>query len=181
ADDRLRGRGRTGGRAGPDPAGPTATGTGTGGWAAGVFAGATGTSEPDADADGLAPAVARALGGELRTALEPGEEVGLVVPASTWASPQTTLAITDRRILWLLDDAPVHRVRVLPFSDVVAVDVVAPRLWRRRAQVVCVDRRGRRTAFGELEPATAAAVARRVRTPPAGGTASGAAPRRAGG
>ncbi|WP_026911988.1 J domain-containing protein [Patulibacter minatonensis] len=113
--------------------------------------------------DGLAPAVRRALGLELRTALEPGETVGLVVPATTWASPQTTLVVTDRRILYLLDDAPVHRVRVLPLADVTDVRVRPPRPWRGGAQVACTDRRGRRTTFGDLPPATAAAVARRVR------------------
>ncbi|MEV4420625.1 hypothetical protein AB0L40_11725 [Patulibacter sp. NPDC049589] len=112
--------------------------------------------------DGLQPAVRRALGLELRTALEPGETVGIVVPATTWASPQTTLAVTDRRVLWLLDDAPVHRVRDLLLTDVVAVRVRPPRPWRGAAQVVCTDRRGRRTTFGELEPATAEAIARRV-------------------
>lgn len=143
--------------------GPEPTGTGPGGWAAGVFA--AGTSDDGAapqGSDGLTPALRSALGTELRSALQPGEEVGIVVPTSTWASPQTTLAVTDRRLLWLLDDAPVHRVRVLLRSDVVDVTVRPPRPWRPRAQVVCTDRRGRRTAFGELEPATAAAVARRV-------------------
>ncbi|WP_210493278.1 J domain-containing protein [Patulibacter sp. SYSU D01012] len=110
----------------------------------------------------LAPAVRRALGAELRRAIEPGEDVGLVVPASTWASPQTTLAVTGRRLLWLLDDAPVHRVRTLALGDVTDVRVRPPRPWRRRAQVVVTDRRGRRTTFGELPLPTAAAVARRI-------------------
>jgi hypothetical protein len=113
-------------------------------------------------ADALAPAVRRALGAELRRVLEPGEDVGIVVPAATWASPQTTLAVTDRRVLWLLDDAPVHRVRELPLGDVVDVRVRPPRPWRPRAVVVCTDRRGRRTSFGELPCQTASAVARRI-------------------
>lgn len=113
-------------------------------------------------ADALAPAVRRALGVELGSALVPGETVGLVVPAATWASPQTVLAVTDRRLLWLHDDAPVHRVRELRLTDLVSIQVRPPRPWRRRAQVVCVDRRGRRRSFGELAPATAAAIVRRV-------------------
>lgn len=112
--------------------------------------------------DGLEPAVLRALGAELRSALQPGEEVGIVVPATTWASPQTTLAVTDRRVLWLLDDAPVHRVRAMTLSEISAVHVRPPRPWRRMAQVVCTDRRGRHTTFGEMPPETAAAVARRI-------------------
>ncbi|MCK9249064.1 MAG: J domain-containing protein [Solirubrobacteraceae bacterium] len=111
----------------------------------------------------LAPAVARALGAELRAALGPGETVRIVVPASTWASPQTTLAVSDRRLLWLLDDAPVHRVRELALADVRRVAVRGPRWWRRRTVVDCVDRRGRRTGFGDLPPLTAHAVARHVR------------------
>ena len=42
-------------------------------------------------------------------------------PTSTWASPQTLLAVTDRRLLWLLDDAPTHRVRSLRYRDVADV------------------------------------------------------------
>lgn len=120
----------------------------------------------DATADALAPAVRRALGVELRSALDPGETVGLVVPAATWASPQTVLAVTDRRLLWLHDDAPVHRVRELRLNDLVSIQVRPPRPWRRRAQVLLVDRRGRRRSFGELAPATAAAIVRRVREAP---------------
>lgn len=112
--------------------------------------------------EALAPAVRRALGVELRAALVPGETVGLVVPTATWASPQTVLAVTDRRLLWLHDDAPVHRVRELRLVDLVAIHVRPPRPWRRRAQVVCEDRRGRRRSFGEIAPATAAAIVRRV-------------------
>jgi len=126
---------------------------------------------PAERAGGLAPALRRALGEELRAALEPSEDVGLVVPTATWASPQSLLAVTDRRLLWLLDDAPVHRVRELPFGDLREVRLRPPRPWRRSAQVAVLDRRGRRTIFGELAPATAAAIARRVRaaTPAEGG------------
>ena len=51
-------------------------------------------------------------------ALDEGEAVALVTPAATWASPRTLLAVTDRRLLWLLDDAPTHRVRSLPYTAI---------------------------------------------------------------
>lgn len=161
-DDPLRGRRSPADadRRADDP-GEAPAGAGPGGWAAGVFP--VGGPPPVPGGDGVPAAVGRALGAELRSALQPGEEVGIVVPATTWASPQTTLAVTDRRVLWLLDDAPVHRVRALLLSDVRAVRVRDPRPWRPGAQVACTDRRGRRTTFGGLPPATAAAVARRIR------------------
>jgi hypothetical protein len=140
-------------------AGPRATAAATGGGPGTTGEGATDAARA---ADGLAPAVRRALGAELRAALETGEEVGIVVPSATWASPQTTLVVTDRRLLWLLDDAPVHRVRSMDLADVVEVRVRPPRPWRPRAVVTCTDRRGRRVSFGELPAATAAAVARRT-------------------
>jgi hypothetical protein len=138
------------GRSAP-AAGPRATAEATGGRGGGAPV-----------SDGLEPAVRRALGAELRAALAAGEEVGIVVPAATWASPQTTLVVTDRRLLWLLDDVPVHRVRSMDLADVAEVTVRPPRPWRPRAVVVCTDRRGRRVSFGELPAATAAAVARRT-------------------
>ena len=63
----------------------------------------------------LAEPLRRALGRELLGALEDGEDVAMVTPTSTWASPQALLAVTDRRLLWLLDDAPTHRVRSLRY------------------------------------------------------------------
>ncbi|MEP6954765.1 MAG: J domain-containing protein, partial [Solirubrobacteraceae bacterium] len=70
----------------------------------------------------LSAPLRRALGRELLAVLERDEDVSLVTPASTWASPQALLAVTDRRLLWLLDDAPTHRVRSLRFRDVAAVE-----------------------------------------------------------
>ena len=64
----------------------------------------------------LAEPLRRALGRELLVALEEAEDVALVTPAATWASPRTLLAVTDRRLLWLLDDAPTHRVRSLRYG-----------------------------------------------------------------
>jgi hypothetical protein len=108
--------------------------------------------------------VRRALGPELLGALNPNEDVALVTPASAWASPQALLAVTDRRLLWLLDDAVTGRVRSLDFG---AIAGVATRLaWpRRRHAVLRVERRnGRRPiSFSELRPETAEAIAQRVR------------------
>jgi hypothetical protein len=110
----------------------------------------------------LPEALRRALGRELLVALEAGEDVTLVTPAATWASPRTLLAVTDRRLLWLLDDVPTHRVRSLRYG---AVDDVRHRLRRplRRVAVLRVrSRNGRVHAFSELRPATAAAIAGHV-------------------
>jgi hypothetical protein len=110
----------------------------------------------------LSPATRRALGGELLRALEPDEAVVLVTPAATWASPQTLLALTDRRLLWLLDDAPTDRVRSARLGLVVAVEHRLRRPLRRVATVRVHLRDRRRLEFTELRPATAAVLARRL-------------------
>jgi curved DNA-binding protein CbpA len=102
----------------------------------------------------------RALGRELLGALEEGEDVAMVTPASTWASPQTLLAVTDRRLLWLLDDAPTHRVRALRFRDMASVQERAGRALRRSATLRVRTSAGRKLTFADLRPATAAAIAR---------------------
>jgi DnaJ-like protein len=104
----------------------------------------------------------RALGRELLFALEDGEDVAMVTPVSTWASPQTLLAVTDRRLLWLLDDAPTHRVRALRFRDVAAVEERSARPLRRSAALRVRTSTGRKLTFADLRPATAAAIARHV-------------------
>ena len=103
------------------------------------------------------------LGPELLRVLADGEPVDMVVSASTWASPHTLLAVTDRRLLWLLDDAVSHRVRYVDFSAVAGVD---HRLaWpRKRTASLRVDlHNGRRLTFADLRPETAAAIALHVR------------------
>jgi hypothetical protein len=107
----------------------------------------------------LAEAVRRALGRELLVALEPEEAVAMVTPVSTWASPQALLAVTDRRLLWLLDDAPTHRVRSLRYRDVAAVDQRMGRPLRRSAVLRVRTAAGRKLSFADLRPATAAAIA----------------------
>jgi hypothetical protein len=110
----------------------------------------------------LSDAVRRALGPELVDALNPGESVRLVTPTSTWASPRTILAVTDRRLLWLLDDAPVARVRAVALRDVVDVERRVRRPRRRVATLRLRMTSGRRQSFAELRPLTAAAIERHV-------------------
>jgi hypothetical protein len=108
--------------------------------------------------------IRRALGRELLDALEPDEPVELVTPAATWASPSTLLAVTDRRLLWLLDDAVGNRVRSLRFRDTTGVEQRP--MWPRRSRArLRVQPRygGQRWTFADLRPATAAAIAGRVR------------------
>jgi hypothetical protein len=107
----------------------------------------------------LADAVRRALGRELLVALEQDEAVAMVTPTSTWASPQALLAVTDRRLLWLLDDAPTHRVRSLRFHDIAAIDQRMGRPLRRSAVLRVRAVAGRKLSFADLRPATAAASA----------------------
>lgn len=113
----------------------------------------------------LPDAVRRALGPELLSALEPDERVDLVTPAATWASPSTLLAVTDRRLLWVLDDAVSHRVRSVRFADVEHAEQ-GPMSWprRSRARLRVQPRYGRRGwTFSDLRPATAVAIAGLVR------------------
>ena len=112
---------------------------------------------------GLSDAVRRALGPELLEALTVGEHVRLVTPASTLASPRTILALTDRRLLWLLDDAPVARVRTAPLRDVCEVEARSRRPRRRVATLQLRMTNGRRHAFAELRPHTAETIQRHVR------------------
>ena len=111
----------------------------------------------------LPDAVRRALGVELLQALADGESVRLVTPASTWASPRAILAVTERRLLWLLDDAPVARVRTLSFRDVAHIEHHLRRPRRRVATLTLRTLGGRRLAFTGLPPHTAATIERHVR------------------
>jgi hypothetical protein len=110
----------------------------------------------------LAEPLRRALGRELLVALEEGEDVALVTPAATWASPRTLLAVTDRRLLWLLDDAPTHRVRSLKYAAIAEVTHRLRRPMRRIAVLRVTTTQGRALSFSELRPATAAAIAGHV-------------------
>ena len=112
---------------------------------------------------GPADSVRRALGPELLEALGPDEPVRMVTPASTWASPRTILAVTDRRLLWLLDDAPVARVRTAALRDVAEAVTRVRRLRRGVATLQLRMISGRRHSFAELRPHTAATIERHVR------------------
>jgi hypothetical protein len=108
----------------------------------------------------LPEAIRRALGPELLSALEPDERIDLVTPAATWASPSTLLAVTDRRLLWVLDDAVTNRVRFLRFRDVQRADQGPMWPRRSRAQLRVQPRYGRRRwTFSDLRPATALTIA----------------------
>jgi len=110
--------------------------------------------------DWLPEAIRRALGPELLGVLESHERVDLVTLAATWASPSTLLAVTDRRLLWVLDDAVTNRVRMLRFRDVQQAEPSPRRLCRSRAQLRVQPRYGRRRwTFSDLRPATATAIA----------------------
>jgi hypothetical protein len=112
----------------------------------------------------LEPGVRRALGPELLAVLHPDEEVRLVTPVAAWASPQALLAVTARRLVWLLDDAVTGRVRSLDLAAITGVDVRLS--WpRRRTAVLRVARRdGRRPiSFSDLRPETAGRIAELVR------------------
>jgi hypothetical protein len=98
------------------------------------------------------PEVRRALGAELAAMLEPGEEVVVVTDAATWDSFRVRLAVTDRRLLWLRDDAPTDRVRYLRWRDIASVDGRLKRPRRRVGELRVVPRAGRRMSFSEIEP-----------------------------
>jgi hypothetical protein len=113
--------------------------------------------------DWLAEPLRSALGPELLASLEDREPVVIVTPASLWKSPRAVLAVTDRRLVWLLDDAISDRVRSLRFSRV--QDVSRRLAWpRRRTAIVRVlQRNGRHVSFADLTPATASQIVRHVR------------------
>ncbi len=119
------------------------------------------TRAPRREAVPLDHAARRTLGPEMASVLDRDEQVELVTATATWASPQSYLAVTDRRILWLLDDVPVHRVRSLKRSEIAHVATRPARFWRG-ATITVEDRRGRRYSFGELPAPTAEALVRRL-------------------
>jgi hypothetical protein len=67
--------------------------------------------------------------------------------------------VTDRRLLWLLDDAPVARVHSVTFRNVAEV---SHRVRRKRAQLTVRTLAGRRHVFHDLRPHTAATIERHV-------------------
>ena len=122
--------------------------------------GSQGARRRPASASWLPNATRLRLGEELRNALEHREPVLLLTPAATWASPRTLLAVSDRRLLWLLDDVVSNRVRTLWRRDLAGVDVRLSWPRRRRATARVRSRDGRRHEFSDLRPDIAAQIAR---------------------
>lgn len=100
----------------------------------------------------------RRLGWELLTALGDGEQVRLVTDAGRTGAGPARLALTDRRLLWLTEDAVGGRVDWVRFGIVSEVTERRSRLGRR-ASLRLRTRTGRRVSFGDLEPAAAATIA----------------------
>jgi hypothetical protein len=127
--------------------------------------GATAAPEPEAPAveiagDWLPPAVRRVLARELLAALEPGEQVDEVVLTATGDSHDVQLAVTDRRLLWLRDDAIMGRVRYLRHRDVAGVEERPAGRLRRHGQLrVQPASGGRALRFFELRPDVLSRVA----------------------
>jgi len=110
----------------------------------------------------LPDSIRQALGGELIAALKDGEDVRLVTPASTWASPTMVLAVTDHRLIWLQDDAIADRVQSVPLRAVKEIEVAQRRFRRHVAAIRLKTVAGRRHTFAELRPSTAEDIVRRV-------------------
>ena len=125
---------------------------------------AAGSPRANGRGDWLIVPLRLALGPELLDALTPGEDVRLVTPTSTWASPRAILAVTERRLLWLLDDAPVARVHSLPFRNIAEI---AHKVRRKHAALTVKTLVGRRHVFHDLRPHTAAAIEAHVLGRPA--------------
>ena len=112
----------------------------------------------------LTPALRLALGPELLRALSPGEDVLLVAAASTWDAHDVRLALTDRRLVWLRDDALTDRVRSLNRADVTRVETRRARLGRTGELRIGV-REGRRLEFAELRPEVLGAIEHALQQP----------------
>jgi hypothetical protein len=139
--------------------------------------GATVTREPESEppveivGDWLAPAVRRVLARELLATLEPGEQIDEVVLTATTDSHDVQLAVTDRRLLWLRDDAIMGRVRYLRYRDVARVEARGAGRLRRRGHLRLSTTAGRRLRFYELRPEVLSRVAAEIsaRTRPRAG------------
>jgi hypothetical protein len=107
---------------------------------------------PVAARRGPTDAVRQALGAELAAALDPDEEVVVATDAATWDAFRVRLAVTDRRLVWLRDDAPTDRVRYLRWRDIATIDGRLRRPRRRVGELRVMPRNGRRISFSEIEP-----------------------------
>ena len=123
-------------------------------------------AQPAGRGSWLSAAVRRALGRELLEVLEPGEEVRWVTPTATWASARALLVVTDRRLLWLLDDVVTARVHWLRLSRIASIRWQLRRPRRRTATLRVESDDGRKLTFAELRPPTADAIARALSPSP---------------
>jgi hypothetical protein len=111
----------------------------------------------------LPPSVRRVLARELLAALEPGELVDEVVLTSTGDSHDVQLAVTDRRLLWLRDDAIMGRVRSLRYRELARVEARPATRFRRAGQLrLQTTTGGRALRFFELRPDVLARLAARI-------------------
>lgn len=103
--------------------------------------------------DWLTSDVRARLGGELVGALEHGEYVLIAVDAATRDSHDVRLVVTDRRLLWLRDDAISDRVRYERYRSIAGIEARPPQRLRRSGELRLRLASGRRLSFGELHPA----------------------------
>lgn len=106
----------------------------------------------------LPDSLRRALGWELLAALGENEEVRLVAEAGRTGAGPARIALTDRRLLWLVEDAVTSRVDWVRFGLIAAVEQRRSRLGRR-AVLRLRTSTGRRISFGDLRPEAAEAIA----------------------
>jgi hypothetical protein len=125
--------------------------------------------EPDPEDDGtiiagawLAPTVRRVLARELLQALEPGEQVDDVVLTSTSDAHDVQLALTDRRLLWLRDDAIMGRVRSVRYRDLHDVQAKRARFGGKGQLRVRSGPTGRWLRFFDLRPEVLQRISARI-------------------
>ena len=101
------------------------------------------------------------LGWELLAALGENEQVRLVAEAGRTGAGPAKLALTDRRLLWVAEDAVSGRVDWVRFGIVSDVEQRRSRLGRR-AVLRLRTHTGRRVSFGDLRPEAAELIASRL-------------------
>ncbi len=100
----------------------------------------------------LGDEVRAALGAELAAALDEGERVLAVAWAASGDSHEVRLAVTEKKLVWLRDDAIADRVRTLRLAEVDEVVARVGRVRRRGELRVRARTRRRRLSFGEIAP-----------------------------
>lgn len=100
----------------------------------------------------LGDEVRAALGTELVGALDERERVLAVAWAASGGSHEVRLAVTEKRLVWLRDDAIADRVGALRLAEVDEVDARFGRLRGRGELRVRARTRRRRLRFGEIAP-----------------------------